>query len=365
LPNGKVLVAGGYGLTGITNSAELYDPVSGTWTVAASLPLKIYDHTATLLPSGMVLVCGGLSGLGTATNSAELFDPTSGPGGTWTTVGSMNTPRRWHTASLLPNGKVLVAGGQDNTMTVLSSAELYDPVTATWSLTGSLGTARVSHMASLLPNGKVLVAGGQDTNGTSLPTSELYDVGLGFSAAWQPQIATVTSPLNLGTSLVLAGSKFRGLTEASGGNSTQNSSSDHPVVQLHSIENDQVIFLSSTNWSTNSFVSLPVTNFPPGWALATVFANGIPGASAILRFAPSPTTIVLSNPVRLPGGAVQVGFTNAPGSVFTALATTNLSAALSSWTTLGGVTEVSDGQFQFTDSQATNYPQRFYRVHSP
>ena len=88
--------------------------------------------------------------------SAELYDPASG---TWTATGSLATARDYHTATLLPNGKVLVAGGVDNT-DVLASAELYDPASGTWTATGSLATARYYHTATLLPNGKVLVAGG-------------------------------------------------------------------------------------------------------------------------------------------------------------------------------------------------------------
>ena len=193
----------------------------------------------------------------------------------------------------------------------------------------------------------------------------LYDVGLGFSAAWQPQIATFTSPLNLSNSFALTGSQFRGLSEGSGGNSSQNSASDFPVVQLLGIGNEQTLFLSSTNWQTNSFVSLPVTNFPPGYALATMFVNGIPSASSIIRIAPTPTAIVLKNPTRLGNHSVQFTFTNTPGASFTAVASTNLASALSNWTVLGGVSEIADGTFQFTDAQATNYARRFYRVHSP
>jgi hypothetical protein len=207
-----------------------------------------------------------------------------------------------------------------------------------------------------------LVAGGQDTNSNSLASAELYDVGLGFASSWRPQIASATSPLNLGGSLTLTGSKFRGLTEGSGGNSSQDSPSDCPVVLLRSLESGLTLFLSSTNWSTNSFDSLPVTNFPPGYALATVFVNGIPGTSAILLVAHVPTAIVLRDAAMLPGGAFRFGFTNTPGAVFTALTTTNVSLPLSNWTALGPATEVSPGQFQFTDPQATNDPQRFYRV---
>jgi N-acetylneuraminic acid mutarotase len=175
LPNGKVILAGGYNGSQLAN-AQLYDPASGTWTATGSLHDARDDHRATLLPNGQVLVVGGQTFTGTGfLASAELYDPASA---TWTATGSLNTARLLHTATLLPNGQVLVAGGQGSSSSgniSLVSAELYDPATATWKATGSLNTARELHTATLLPNGRVLVAGGQDPgSNTATASAELY-----------------------------------------------------------------------------------------------------------------------------------------------------------------------------------------------
>src|SRR5213078_48867 len=121
-----------------------------------------------------------------------------------------------------------------------------------------------------------------------------YDVGLGFSSAWQPQIATAPSTLASGDSLVLTGSRFQGISQASGGN-FQDSSSNYPVVQLRNLDSSQIAFFlvdPIAGWSDTSFTSTPVNNFPPGPALVTVFTNGIPSDSKYVLVAspaPSPT----------------------------------------------------------------------------
>jgi hypothetical protein len=220
-----------------------------------------------------------------------------------------------------------------------------------WVTTGSLNTVRDLHTATLLPNGKVLVTGGY--NGGYLAGAELYDVGLGFNAA--------------NGCLTLTGSRFRGVSEGSAGNGAQDSATDYPVVQLRRLDNEQTVFLLSTNWQTNSFTSAPVSGLPAGWTMATMFVNGIPGQSSLLLIgaaAASPGPIVLTNTVKLPGGACQFSFTNTPALGFTVLAATNLALTLSNWMVLGSATEISPGQFQFTDLQATNTPRRFYRVRS-
>ena len=183
LPNGKVLVAGGSMGDGCFPTAELYDSTAGTWSTTGSLKTARESHTATLLPNGKVLVAGGFDYDSASLNSAELYDPATG---LWSNTGSLKTPRVFHTATLLPNGKVLVAGGFDgpgydddpgHLDQSLDSAELYDPDTGIWSSTGNLNTALLHHTATLLPSGKVLVAGGADNQGAH--SAEVYDPATG------------------------------------------------------------------------------------------------------------------------------------------------------------------------------------------
>ena len=368
LSNGRVLVVGGYDDSSYPHAlptAELYDPATGMWTLTGNLNIARNRHAATLLPNGKLLVTGGEGNSFPYTlGNGELFDPATG---IWTLTGNLITPRQDHTSSLLANGMVLLAAGHGegtfgNTGTT-SAAELYDPATAKSASTGNLVVKRYSHTATLLSNGKVLITGGLG-NGI-LSDSEEYDIGLGFSSLWQPPIASSTSPLGLGSNWVFISNWLRGVSGASGGNS-QDSSSDYPLVQLRSLESGQTMFLQTTNWSTNSFTSLPVWNFPPGWAMAIVFVNGIPSTSSIVNIAvPTPVATTVTAIGRLTNGTVQFAFTNNPGAVFGVLATTNLSLPVSNWTALGGVTENSPGQFWFTDPQASTNAQRFYRLRAP
>ena len=149
------------------------------WRATADLNIARGNHTATLLQNGMVLVAGGNDSSGNASASAELYDPASG---TWAVTGSLNTARSNHTATLLQNGMVLVAGREDSSGNASASAELYDPASGTWTVTGSLNTERFVHTATLLQNGMVLVAGGLrqcDIFTCVLRSAELYDPAAG------------------------------------------------------------------------------------------------------------------------------------------------------------------------------------------
>jgi hypothetical protein len=172
LSSGKVLVSGGLGSgSTVLSGAELYDPTTGTWSSAGSLSVARFGHTATLLQSGQVLVAGGCaaSDCSTVTAVSEVYDPASN---TWSTTGSFNTARYYHTAVRLKTGKVLAIGGSPTT--AATSCELYDPSTGTWSTAASTNAARYLDGTTLLSDGKVLVTGGA-VGRFPESSAELYD----------------------------------------------------------------------------------------------------------------------------------------------------------------------------------------------
>jgi hypothetical protein len=177
LNNGKVLLAGGASSANILASAELYDPATGAFTPTGGMSQPRFFHTATRLNNGMVLMAGGFgpSGSGSTLASAELYDPATG---SFSVTGSMNTGRYYATATLLNNGEVLITGGTGSNLALLSSAELYDPASGTFTLTSSLQFGRVDHAATLLNDGEVLITGGYgviNSVNEVLSTAELYD----------------------------------------------------------------------------------------------------------------------------------------------------------------------------------------------
>jgi Tol biopolymer transport system component len=194
LADGWVLIT-----AGCSTAAELYDPATGTFHGTGAMTAVRGGKTATRLRDGRVLITGGYNcakaGEDGVWASAELYDPTTG---TFSRTGSMRTPREFHTATLLADGRVLIAGGYtanrpptgslvklasyplaESAASVLKSAEIYDPATGTFSRTGPMSTFRDHHTATLLNDGRVLVVGGGGEGYASSTSADVYDPSTG------------------------------------------------------------------------------------------------------------------------------------------------------------------------------------------
>lgn len=212
LPSGDALIVGGCARFGCESdersaSTELYDHVRKTFSPGPRLSGKRVSHTATLLADGSVLIAGGYSGeRRPPTSTAEIYEPDRRA---FTPVGSMTSPRGGSTATRLRDGTVLVAGGDSGTRT-LESAEVFDPKTRRFTATGSMTTARSAHAATLLRDGRVLVVGGANAAGDPLASAEVYDprtkrfARVGRLRVARHKLAAAT--LRDGTVLVIGGS---------------------------------------------------------------------------------------------------------------------------------------------------------------
>jgi hypothetical protein len=310
LPNSKVLVTGGLNFdSGVLSSAELYDSRTGTWTATGSLATAREFHTATLLPSGQILATGGANSISGPLSSAELYNPQTG---IWMATGLLSTGRNAHTATLLPGGLVLVVGGNGNTFNnnTLSSAELYDPQTGTWTVTGSLTTAREFHTATLLPNGQVLVVGGENSNSLiTFSSAELYDTQTGI---W-----TVTGSMNTARLLHTATLLPNGLVLAVGGKVNPASGGSLNFIALSSAElyglsTPTITSFSPSSASAGSIVKLTGSGF------TGVTSVSVTGQSASFGFI-SDNQLNLQVPSGATSGPITV--TNFAGS---ATSTTSL-----------------------------------------
>jgi HYR domain/Kelch motif/Galactose oxidase, central domain len=320
LQDGEVLLAGGQAGDASLSSAELYDPTSGTFTPTESMSAPRSFHTATVLSDGRVLVVGGhrFNFPNSALASAEIYDPATG---TFTPTGAMSVAREGHTATLLPDGRVLVAGGYDPDQRALANAEVYDPDVGIFTPTGDMASGRGDHTATLLGDGKVLVAGGFNSfPGGGLASAELYDPSSGrFAPAGDmtdARGAQSATALPDGSVLVVGGFTafpFTGTTLASAEIYNPGPGDFTPTASLHgargrhaaaSLPNGDVLVaggldnccgsgLVSAEVFSRSFVDMvPPTITTPGDL--TVVASGLEGA--VVNFTVSATDNIDANP---------------------------------------------------------------------
>lgn len=217
LPNGKVLIAGGFAGSGGESSpyrtAELYDPGSGTFQSIAEMSIGRSGHTATLLKNGKVLIVGGWTGRYDLRGSAEIYDPAANA---FTATGNLVIERAGNTATLLADGRVLIAGGEDRQENKLASAEIYDPSTGKFTQTGSMADARGTHTATALTDGRVLIVGGGSGHYPSqnvYRSAEVFDPATGkFISAGQMSVGRhkhAAILLRSGKVLIVGGSDNR------------------------------------------------------------------------------------------------------------------------------------------------------------
>jgi uncharacterized protein (DUF2147 family) len=194
LPNGKVLIAGGFaGSGGEYNpyrTAELYDPNSGTFESIGEMSIGRSGHTATLLKNGKVLIVSGWTGRYDLRGSAEIYDSAAN---TFTPTGNLAIERAGNTATLLADGRVLIAGGEDRQENKMASAEIYDPATGKFTQTGKMADARAAHTATALRDGRVLIVGGGSGHYPSenvYRSAEVFDPATGkFTPTGQMSVA--------------------------------------------------------------------------------------------------------------------------------------------------------------------------------
>jgi hypothetical protein len=321
LPNGKVLVAGGYintksftGDRGLS-SAELYDPATGTWSGTGSMTdVHEQGETATLLSSGKVLVVAGF-GSNSKTTTADLYDPAAG---TWSQAAGLATARARHSATLLPDGQVLVAGGFGNASgAVLNTAEVYNPTANTWSATASnLTVARYFHSATLLANGNVLLAGGYGNTGAkgggALNSAELYN---SLPAEHMRNISTRLDVLT-GENVLIGGFIIHGgeaktvLLRAIGPSTGLGNALADPSIELHFPDGSVV---ANDNWKINASTGQSqeadirsTTIAPPNDSESAILQTLLPGSyTAVVKGKNGATGVALVEVYDLDPAAVS------------------------------------------------------------
>jgi large repetitive protein len=178
LPDGRVLVLGGYTTAGdYLDSTEIYDPATNSFSPGPTMPSKLYAPAVASLPDGMVLIAGGYDG-GANTSSAWVFNPNTG---TFSPVGSLHVARELANAAPLPDGRVLIVGGYSNASESINSTEIFDPATNTFSVGPTYPQAAYGVAAVPIAGNRVLTAGGYDSHGGHYLSTAFAFAGSTFS----------------------------------------------------------------------------------------------------------------------------------------------------------------------------------------
>jgi hypothetical protein len=317
LGNGKVLVLGG-----TTTVAELFDPITNTFSVTGNMVVQRTAPAVVLLNDGKVLVTGGQSNVANypSIQSAELYDPTTG---VFTATGSMNSARFGAMAVLLGNGKVLIAGGK-NASTYHQSAELYDPTTGIFTWTWGMNEARVYSTAVLLSNGNVLVVGGENKlSGVvqRLSTATIYDVTIA-GGYW----TSVSNSMNTARSEAMFASLSDGRVLIVGGRQSNSVS----LASTEIFDPATMTFTSSTPTMDSARFSSGVVKLSDGSVLvvggysAETYYDSVllfdPVSNAFFHLAPTLTTVLYNvqatlltdGRVLISGGEFKIAFLYTP-----------------------------------------------------
>lgn len=217
LPDGRVLVAGGWTGRSMTATAEVYDPSTDRWTAAGEMIEARTGPVAARLPDGRVLIVGGTGGTRAPLASAEVFDPATM---TFSTAERMSVPRTSHAAVVLADGRVLITGGRSSRGgSPLRAAEIFDPATGAFESTGEMTLPRHKHAAALLPDGRIMIVGGSDRRDWrgKYSSTEIYDPHTGeFSpgphmrrARFKLRDAVAAFPLSPSGAVLVAGGAVR------------------------------------------------------------------------------------------------------------------------------------------------------------
>jgi pimeloyl-ACP methyl ester carboxylesterase len=326
LLNGSVLIAGGCytdSCPPATAAVELFDPTTNTWQQMTPLLLDRAYHTATLLPDGAVLIAGGIPTTFVTTNTTEVYDPSVAPNGLSQWGPLLNVARRDHAAALNPDGSVLVAGGIGDQPAPYSSAELLTNTTSAWTMLNPMNIARYEPTATVLPSGAVLIATGAGCCLANGYSGAILAAELWVSPTTSGTIS-VTTNLASGTFTITGPTTYTG----SGTSATFSAPPGQYTIIFGAAagydtpaQQTQTLAVGATITFTGSYTSLPTLSVKPQsleFTYQAGFVGPIPAQGITISTGKQPVSFYVSVSTGSPWLTVtpQSGTTNTTVSVF-------------------------------------------------